>query len=222
MKKILRNCAWCNAEIMRRPINHNTGKPIDFAFCDNRCKGDWQRENLKPEGVTKEWLVQKYEVENLDCAEIGRLVGLDTKRVWEWLKDYGIAIRPRGSSVAKQWARGDRKAHGLPHSDETKERLRQIRLEDGHVPYLTKDGKHYMAGRTGESHHGWKGGLTPEREALYATQEWKDAVKAVWKRADAKCERCNRDHRKVDNRKVDGFHVHHIASLANMQKSVAI
>lgn len=210
--KRLTNCAWCNAEIMRRPINHNTGKPILQSFCGTRCKGDWQRENQKPEGVTKDWLIQKYEVENLDCAEIGRLVGRDTKRVWEWLRDYGIATRPRGSSISKQWANGSR-AHpgGFPLSADAKERIRQARLRDGRVPYRMPDGSHYMKGRRGEHHHGWQGGLTPEREALSHTDEWKDAVKAVWARADAKCERCGCDHRKVDNRKANGFHVHHIA-----------
>lgn len=205
------NCAWCNTAIMRKPFNHNTGKQIAQSFCDTRCKGDWQRENLKPEGVTRDWLVQKYEVENLDCAEIGRLVKRDTKRVWEWIRDYGIETRPRGSSSAKQWASGAR-THpgGFPHTDETKEKIRAIRLKDGGVPYLTKDGKHYMKGRRGAAHHGWKGGLTPEREALYSTQEWKDVVKLVWARADAKCERCGKDHRNVDNRTKDGFHVHHI------------
>lgn len=215
MKKVLRNCGWCGAEIMRRPFNHNTGKPIERSFCDTRCKGDWQRENQKPEGVTRDWLVQKYEVESLDCAEIGRLVGRDTKRVWEWLRDYGIAIRPRGSSVAKQWARGDRvQRAGTPHTEETRARLSAIAKADGRVPYLMSDGSHYMKGRRGPKHHGWQGGLTPEREALAGKPEWIAAVKAVWARANAKCERCGADHRAVDNRKADGFHVHHIAGFS--------
>lgn len=206
------NCAWCNAIIMRRPTNHNTGMPILKSFCDNRCKGDWQRENQKPEGVTRDWLIQKYQVEGLDCAEIGRLVSRDTKRVWEWLRDYGINTRTRGTSTKKQWARGDRKVvSGWKMSDEGREKIRQIRLKDGRVPYLKKDGSHYMKGRRGKDHHSWQGGLTPEREAMARTDEWKEAVKFVWHRADAKCERCGCDHRKVDNRRANGFHIHHIA-----------
>lgn len=210
--KRLTNCAWCKTEIMRRPFNHNTGNPILQSFCDTRCKGDWQRENKKPEGVTKEWLIHKYEIDHLDCAEIGRLVGRDTKRVWEWLRDYGIDTRPRGSSVSKQWARGERKIiSGWKMSDESREKIRQLRIKDGRKPYIMPDGSHYMKGRCGKDHHSWKGGLTPEREAMAQTEEWKNAVKAVWARSDAKCERCGKDHRKVDNRKKDGFHVHHIA-----------
>jgi hypothetical protein len=209
--KRLTNCAWCNAEIMRRPFNPNKQRPILRSFCDNQCKAHWQRENLKPEGVTREWLVQKYEVECLDCAEIGRLVSRDTKRVWEWLRDYGIKTRSRGTSTKKQWARGERDTFsGWKMSEEGREKIRQARLRDGRVPYLTKDGSHYMKGRRGKDHHGWQGGLTPEREALAQTEEWKSVVKFVWRRADAKCERCGVDHRKVDNRKANGFHVHHI------------
>lgn len=205
------NCAWCNTEIMRRPINHNTGKPILQSFCDTRCKGDWQRENQKPDGVSKDWLIQKYEIEGMDCAEIGRLVNRDTKRVWEWLRDYGIETRPRGTSTAKQWANGSR-VHpgGFLHSDAVKARLSEIAIEQGRVPYKMPDGSHYMKGRRGKDHHSWQGGLTPEREAMANSEEWKIAVKAVWARSDAKCERCGTDHRKVDNRKANGFHIHHI------------
>lgn len=203
-------CAECGADIYRLLWNYQRDRPMERSFCDTTCKGNWQRENLKPEGVTREWLVQKYQVEQFDCAEIGRFLGRDTKRVWEWLKDYGIEIRGRGTSTSKQWARGERKAHGKPHTPESKEKIRQARLKDGRVPYLMPDGSHYMKGRRGADHHSWQGGLTPERAKLAHTDEWKSAVKFVWARADAKCERCSKDHRAVDNRKKDGFHVHHI------------
>lgn len=214
MKKIERKCGTCGAQILRYPINHNTGRSIDVSFCDNKCKGDWQRENQKPDGVTRDWLIQKYEVEKLDCAEIGRMVGRDTKRVWEWLRDYGVKTRPRGSELAKQWARGDR-VHpgGFPLSKEARQKIREARIRDGRVPYLTKDGKHYMKGRRGPAHHSWRGGLTPEREAMVSSEEWKDAVKAVWFRSNAKCERCGKDHRGVKDRKKEAFDIHHVVSF---------
>lgn len=196
---------------MRNLYNPSKKRPILYSFCDNSCKGEWQRANLKPPGVTRDWLIQKYEIDGLDCAEIGRIVGRDTKRVWEWLRDYGVEIRGRGSSVAKQWKEG-RRIHpgGFPHTDETKDKIRQDRIRDGRKPYLTKDGTHYMRGRRGDAHHGWRGGLTPDRPRIAATDEWKAIVKAIWHRADAKCERCGKDHRGIDNRKEDGFHIHHI------------
>jgi len=188
------------------------------SFCNNKCKGDWQREHLKPAGVTRDWLMEKYVVEGLDCAEIGRLVGRDTKRVWEWVRDYGIETRPRGSSVSKQWQQGRRvHAGGFPHTDAVKEKIRQDRIRDGRKPYQMPDGSHYMKGRRGEAHHGWRGGLTPEREAVAKSDEWIAAVKAVWHRANAKCERCGKDHRTVDNRTKDGFHIHHIIPFESVK-----
>ena len=212
-------CAWCQSDIMRHHINRNTKLPIANFFCSTLCKGDWQRENQKPKGVTKAWLIEQYEVNGLDCAEIGRLVKRDTKRVWEWLRDYGIVTRTRGTSTGKQWANGSR-VHpgGYAHTEENKEYIRQLSLQDGRVPYRMPDGSHYMKGRRGAEHHGWQGGLTPEREALAHSQEWKDAVKFVWHRADAKCERCGLDHRAVDNRKSNGFHIHHIAPFRVVEK----
>lgn len=210
-KKQIVKCAWCEKSIMRRPINPNTGKPIMNFFCDKKCKGNWQLHFNKPDGVTKEWLIDKYENDGLDCAEIARLVGRDTKSVWNWLRGFGVETRPRGSSMKKQWENGTR-VHpgGFPLSEEAKEKIRQARIRDERKPYMMPDGSHYMKGRRGEAHHGWKGGLTPERVALYMTDEWKSVVKSVWHRADAKCERCGKDHRLVDNRKKDGFHIHHI------------
>jgi hypothetical protein len=210
-KKCLTLCANCQKQIMRKPFNHNTGKPIIHSFCDNQCKGQWQLINQKPQGVTRDWLVQKYEIEKFDCAEIGRMVGRDTKSVWNWMNGFGIATRGRGAEVSKQWKNGSR-VHpgGFPHSNEAKEKMRQARMADGHVPYNMADGSHYMKGRFGENHHGWKGGLTPDRSKIAASDEWKSIVKLIWNRADARCERCGRDHRFVDNRTKDGFHIHHI------------
>lgn len=209
--KRLTKCAWCGNPIMRKPFNHNTGKPIARSFCNTACKGQWQLHFDKPNGVNMEWLIQKYEIEKLDCAEIGRMVGRDTKSVWNWLRGMGIRTRGRGSSNKKQWDRGDRTPRqGTPHSDASKQKIRDARIKDGHVPYRMPDGSHYMKGRRGEAHHNWKGGLTPEREAFYRTDEWISAVKAIWHRANAKCERCGADHRAIDNRKKDGFHIHHI------------
>ena len=45
------------------------------------------------------------------------------------------------------------------------------------------------------------------------SEEWKKAVKFVWARSDAKCERCGKDHRAVADRKRDAFDIHHIISF---------
>jgi len=67
-----------------------------------------------------------------------------------------------------------------------------------------------MFGRTGEDSSNWKGGVTPERQALYCSQEWADAVKTVWKRDNATCQRCGK-HRE----NIAIMHIHHIVSFAD-------
>jgi len=62
--------------------------------------------------------------------------------------------------------------------------------------------------------------LPPNARPFYQTPEWKKAVKAVCRRADAKCERCGVDHRKV--RKQMKFHVHHIVSFAVRELRAAV
>jgi len=68
-----------------------------------------------------------------------------------------------------------------------------------------------MYGRTGEENPNWRGGCTPERQALYASQEWADAVQEVWRQDQAACQRCG-----VKEQEHDGaFHIHHIVSFEN-------
>lgn len=63
-----------------------------------------------------------------------------------------------------------------------------------------------MYGVTGSNHPNWKGGCTPERQALYSSQEWVHLVKAVWRRDNATCQRCKKYAiTKGGNR----FHIHH-------------
>ena len=71
-----------------------------------------------------------------------------------------------------------------------------------------------MWGKRGKNNHRWRGGVTPERQAFYISQEWKAACSMVWARDDAVCQRCGRDKRVQPN---VPFHVHHIASFANRE-----
>lgn len=56
-----------------------------------------------------------------------------------------------------------------------------------------RDIKHWVAvgpdnpmwNKRGELHPSWRGGVTADRQAFYASQEWKSACSAVWKRARA-------------------------------------
>src|SRR5690606_25201612 len=99
---------------------------------------------------------------------------------------------------------------GRKHTPETRAKLRAIAIADGRVPYDPAVGS-YMKGRRGAATTNWKGGITAARQAFYATPEWKAAVKAVWKRDNATCQRCGKH--KSPNRQL-AFDIHHIVSFA--------
>lgn len=200
MKPYATNCAECGISLTRR--NNRT-----IHFCCLDCKADWQR-RAKP--VSEEWLRVKYLDEHLGCGEIATIVKRDPKSVWNWLKDLGIQTRKRGMDVRQQIQKGQRLALGNRLTQRHKDQLRAARKRDGRIPALV-NGVHWTKayGRHGAT---WKGGITPERQAFYATPEWADAVKAVWRRDDAYCQRCGLDHRSIQ-RDVERFHIHHIDSF---------
>jgi hypothetical protein len=191
-------CHWCGKLLFRR----RQAKAVLLHFCDNTCKAEHQR-TTKP--VSRDWLHQKYVVEGLDCTKIGKLVGRNSKRVYEWLKNLGIPTRPRG--LNNRFVKGQANPFkGRKHSPETRARLRAIAKADGRVPFNPAIGS-YMKGRKGASHPQWKGGITPERQNFNSTQEWKDAVRAVKARDKHTCQRCGKAKRRCDG---EAFDVHHI------------
>lgn len=69
-----------------------------------------------------------------------------------------------------------------------------------------------MWNRKGELNPNWRGGLTPARQAFYASAEWRKACATVWKRDGARCRRC--DHGRHDSPDLP-LHVHHVVSFAD-------
>lgn len=164
----------------------------------------------RPSAATLHYL---YIVEGLDCPDIGRGYQRDSKTVLWWLRQARIPTRPRGSNPAVHFKAGVRSAFaGRKHRPESIAKVRASTLADGRVPYL-RDGRHWLKGSPPAANGRWLGGVTPERQAFYRSPEWKAACVVVWHRADAKCERCAKDHRLID-RTVESFHVHHIVSFA--------
>lgn len=161
--------------------------------------------------VTRDWLFAHYTLLGMDCVQIGGLVKRDPKTVWSWMKAAGVKTRPRGHNVG-QLPQG--RPSGFTLSDSHKQRLREARAADGRMPHM-KDGKHWLH-HEGAVHPNWKGGITPDRQALYLTAEWVTAVKIVWARDDAKCQRCGSHHNTAQKRGT--FHVHHIVGF----KAVAL
>jgi len=68
-----------------------------------------------------------------------------------------------------------------------------------------------MFGKRGKDNPHWQGGITPDRQEFYTSQEWKDACYFVWKRDGATCQRCNL----LQEFTVSKFHIHHIVSFRN-------
>lgn len=203
-------CEWCGKTIMRPKINPN-GTEIKHHFCNTQCKGAWQKKQREDLGYTKEWLYEEYIVKKRTMNDIAKEIGRDPKRVWEWAKDYGIETRGRGYGNPEcHFKKGHKLRVGCKLSEEHKEKLRQLRLRDGHVPYL-KNGRHWLK-QNGVHSPAWKGGVTPERQSLYYSEEWKDAVKEVWKRDNATCQLCGKSQN--DNRNCK-FHIHHLYSFAD-------
>jgi uncharacterized protein YlaI len=159
--------------------------------------------------LDKDWLIQKYQVEGLSMVDIGRMVDRDPKTILHWMRKYGIHTRPRGDTRNFKGHRVTKRIQTI----ETRAKLRTYAKTTGKVPYL-RNGEHFNKGKRGAVVHNWKGGITPERQTFYRSDEWKEVVKHVWKRDDAKCRRCGLDYRTVDRKSIR-FHVHHMVSFSN-------
>jgi hypothetical protein len=202
-------CAQCGKEVIRWPINPVTKKPIKHFFCDTSCKGKWQIAKRESLGFTKDWLIDQYITQGKDANQIGREIGRDGHSVWNWIVSYGIPTRPRGHDTSHLVRDGSAWV-GRKHSDSTKKKMSESAISDGRLPW-GKLNEPYWRGKTGDKHPSFKGGLTPERQAVYSSQEWVEAVKAVWSRDNATCQRCGKNHNEEKNR--GNFHIHHVVSF---------
>lgn len=160
-------CSQCGATIVRVLWNYGKNRPVDFFFCNTTCKGAWQRAQREALGYTKEWLEYQYINKRRSANDIAREVGRDSKRVWEWIRDYGIPIRPRGTDYGQCIKKGSvSPMKGKKHTEETKNIIRQKAIAAGRVPYDPAVGPRNK-GKYGPENNHWKGGLTPERQGFY-------------------------------------------------------
>ena len=102
---------------------------------------------------------------------------------------------------------------GKHHSEATKKLLSDQRK--GIVPSWMCGKNSHLYGKVGSLNPQWKGGITPERERLYKTKEWKKIYRAVLERDKFKCVYCNTPIKPIQkgNKKVNNLCVHHIASF---------
>lgn len=196
------------------------------------CKAMWQR-SQRP--ISREELEDLYVRQGLGTYRIAQIVGRDPKRVYEWLQDEGIEIRKRSWSVEsgtapyhdERWLRLEYEERGQSATDIAA----RFGVSENTILYFleghgisrrsvseARELKQWrlcgpsngMFGRCGPRNPNWKGGATPERQAVYATPEWKAVVKVVWKRDRAICRRCYRKKTKKDVT----FHLHHLVSFS--------
>jgi hypothetical protein len=66
-----------------------------------------------------------------------------------------------------------------------------------------------MFGKTGDLNGNWKGGITPERQLFYISEEWKKAVKETFIRDNFICVKCGQTHKD----KYHPLHIHHVVSF---------
>jgi ssDNA-binding Zn-finger/Zn-ribbon topoisomerase 1 len=204
MSTFICKCHWCGKELVRNKQSIH----VEFHFCNNNCKSEYQR-TLKP--VTKDWLYEHYIIKGLNTTEIARMVGRDPKSVWNWLKDFGIPTRPRGGhTLPHAFKKGDKNLfEGRKHSEETRRKLSEIAKATGRLPYKRENGPPWK-GKGGEGHPSWKGGITAERNAFYASEEWRQAANSVKKRDKETCQRCGKVKGLGEGYKFD---IHHIVGF---------
>lgn len=214
MKYIHTNCDYCG-----KPVTRNAAlckyANVKKHFCNTECKAAFQRLS-KP--VTREWLEEHYVAEGLDCAQIGRMVNRDPKSVWNWLKDFGIPTRPRGASSKTKFAKGHKLGVGRTLPTESRKKISDKCKERGSVPYMV-NGQHWLKTVPRDQHPKWKGGITPERQAFYASPEWKRVERLVKKRDKHTCQRCGKVKTRGEGQQFD---VHHIVSFACVKLRAAI
>lgn len=159
----------------------------------------------------KEWLVNEYVTKKRTCNDIAKELKKDPKTIWSWLKKNEIPTRSRGGdSSSGSFKKGSDIWIGRKHKQETKDKIRNARIKDGHVPYL-RNGEHWLKSVETKYHPNYKGGISPERQSFYSSREWSEAVKKVWQRDKAICQKCGKNHNEEENR--GSFHIHHLVSF---------
>lgn len=217
-------CKWCSKEIARR----GRRTPV---FCSVACKGEWQK-TQKP--LSEERLFQLYIADGMGTYQIARLVSRDPKRVYDWLRGFGIPIRKREWNTQP----GQRPFHNKSWLEREYVEKRRSAQEIAEVSGVTENNvlfflhklgiptrrteevrahKYWgavgpanpMFGKRAEANPNWRGGITSERQAFYLSPEWKQATRLVWMRDKATCQRCG-----LEADSCIEMHIHHKVSFA--------
>lgn len=125
--------------------------------------------------------------------------------------DFGIKTRKRGTTDNWRHVKNPYwKGRKMP--EETREKIRQARLKDGRIPAYI-NGVHWLHHYKDRKPAAWKGGVSPERQAVYGTKEWKRTAQKVWARDKKTCQNCGKVHKHGDA----SFDIHHIVGFENKE-----
>lgn len=124
----------------------------------------------------------------------------------DWLRHEYVDLERSAGDIAKQFGVTDAavmfwlRKHGIPRRSISEARALK------HWGSSGEDNP--MFGKRGAEVPNWKGGITADRQAFYASLEWAECVKEIWKRDRGTCQRCG-----VRANKHGNFHIHHIVSF---------
>ena len=127
-----------------------------------------------------------------------------------WLHhQYTIMCKPANQIAKEQGCKENNilyfiKKHNIPCR--TTQQIRQIKH------WGLSGEKNGMYGRCGEFNPNWRGGITPERQLFYVSEEWKRISKIIWKRDKYTCQKC-----KCKKKSSKSFHIHHIVPFENIE-----
>ncbi len=130
----------------------------------------------------------------------------------EWLEDIYVRQQQSTGDIAAQFGVTDAailfwmKRHGIPRRNISEARKAKRWGSSGP--------DNPMWNKRGELNPRWQGGVTPERQAFYTSDEWRRACSSVWKRDNANCQRCGLS--RPDQPDMP-FHIHHIEPFANRE-----
>ncbi len=154
-----------------------------------------------------DWLRQKYIDEGLSTYAIAALVNRDPKRIHEKLRDFGIPTRQRGHNLHGDdngWAQPGyvNPMSGRTHTPDARERISEAASRPR--PWLRGE-SNGMFGVTADNNPNWRGGVSPERQRVYASAAWKAVRRVVVDRDGAACRRCG-----VRPVGAKSLHLHHL------------
>lgn len=130
----------------------------------------------------------------------------------EWLYDQYASLGKSAGDIAKEWGVTDAAILFWLRKHEIKRRTVSEARAIKHWGAVGADNP--MWNKLGELNPMWKGGVTPERQSFYASQEWRNACSSVWKRDNATCQRCKLI---KENAQDMPFHIHHIKTFADKE-----